>query len=189
MRLSAILSVILALASPVAAADSIADQAQRAYGVFAGGQSEQDFLLAGAGPAVFKGIAGNWVGLRGPAPGTGVETYGADTEKLCKGSAVLALTSPDSMTLRLSANPTGSPFDQTFTLVVGSTFAEHTDPTSYLAALGLGPDKVGPQFDQRRAFALSQANGLVQIYRPSDDILVMHREKAYPAILARCPKV
>lgn len=188
MRLSAILPVILALASPSLAADSIADQAQRAYGVFAGGQSQLDFLSARYGSALLKDITGNWVGLNGPAAGTGVETYGADTDKFCKGAGVLTLTSPNLLALTLTAKPATSRFSQTYTLIAGSTFAEQTDPASYFESIGLGPDKVGLQFEQQRAIALSLANGIVQIYRPSDDILVIAREKAYPTVLARCPK-
>ena len=74
---------------------------------------------------------------------------------------------------------------KTYTLVAGSTFSEYTDPASYFAAIGL--DKQGPEFDQGRAVALSLANGIVQIYRPSPDILVITRDRAYPTVLARCP--
>lgn len=189
MRLSAVLPVLLALGSPALAADSIADQAQQAYGVFAGGQSQLDFLSAKFGSAIFKEVAGNWVSLNGPAPGTGVETYGADTEKFCKGTGTLALTSPNVLTMTLTAKPATVEFSQTYTLISGSTFAESTDPAPYFAAIGLGPDKVGVQFEQQRAVALSLANGIVQIYRPSEDILVITRDKGYPTILARCPKV
>jgi hypothetical protein len=189
MRLSAVLPVLLALASPAPAADSIADQAERAYGVFAGGQSEVDYLSAKYGATLLKDVTGNWVSLNGPAPQTGVETYGADTEKSCKGAGTLTLASPNLLTLTLTAKPSTSEFSQTYTLIAGSVFAEHTDPASYFAAIGLGPDKVGPQFEQPRALALSLANGIVQIYRPSEDILVMTRDKAYPTILARCPNV
>lgn len=186
MRLSVLIALTV-LASPAAAADSIADQAQAAFDLFAAGQSQPDYLIGGYAKTVLEGVGGKWVSLTGPAPGTGIETYGTDTEKGCKTPAVLTLASTDGLTMNLSANPAGTPFTQTYTLIVGSTFAESTKPADYFAAIGLGSDKVGAQFDQRRALALSLANGVVQIYRPSEDILVLSRDKAYPTVLARCP--
>ena len=56
-----------------------------------------------------------------------------------------------------------------------------------LTAIGLGPEKTSPNIQQQRALLLSVANGLVQIYRPSQDILVMTRDRGYPIVLARCP--
>ena len=160
MRLSAILAFAL-LSCPAAAADSIADQAHAAFGIFAGGQSQLDYNLTGYA--------------------------GADTAKFCKSTAVLTLASPDPLTLTLSAKPAAAEFTQIYTLVAGSTFSQYTDPKTYFAAIGLGPDKSGPGYEERRAIALSLANGIVQIYRPSDDILVITRDRAYPTILARCP--
>ena len=186
MRLSAVLALAL-LATPVAAADTIADQAQAAFDVFAGGQSQPDYTTTGYAGVVLRNIAGKWVSLAGPAPRTGIETYGADTEKACKSSAVLTLASPDRLTLTLSAKPATAEFSQVYTLVAGSTFSQYTDPEAYFAAIGLGFDKTGPQADERRAIALSLANGIVQIYRPSEDIVVIVRDKAYPTVLARCP--
>ena len=142
---------------------------------------------AGHAGAVLADIAGKWVSLAGPAPGTGIETYGADTEKSCKSPAVLTLASPDPLTLTLSAKPATAEFSQTYTLVAGSTFSQYTEPRAYFTAIGLGPDKAGPEADQRRAIALSLANGIVQIYRPSEDIMVIARDKVYPTVLARCP--
>jgi hypothetical protein len=187
MRPSALILVLISLASPVLAADSIADQAQAAFAVFAGGQSQDDFNTAGYGSVALSTIAGKWVALGGPAAGTGIETYGTDTAKFCKGAGAVTLASPDLLTLTLSAKPAATAFGQTYTLIAGSTFSEYTDPGDYFAAIGLGPDKVGPEFDQARAVALSLANGIVQIYRPSEDILVIARDKAYPTVLARCP--
>jgi hypothetical protein len=187
MRLSAAIAFVL-LAVPALAADSIADQAQAAFGVFGAGKSQSDFTMAGTGSVTFKGIAGRWVNLNGPAPVTGIETYGPDTEKFCKGAAVFTIASPDTMTLTLSAKPVGVEFTQIYTLIAGSTYAQYTEPTAYFAAIGLGPDKVGPEFDRSRILALSLANGIVQIYRPSDDILVFTRDKAYPTVMARCPQ-
>ena len=73
------------------------------------------------------------------------------------------------------------------TLIAGTTFGEHTDPLPYLGALGLGPDKAGDQADAQRALLLSLTNGTVQIYRSSDDVLVIARERGYPIVLVRCP--
>lgn len=184
MRLSAILAFAL-LALPASAADSIADQAQSAFATFAGGKSQMDYNLGRYGTVALANIAGKWVSLAGPAAGTGIETYGSDTDKSCKSPAVLTLASPDPLTLKLSAKPAEKGFTQTYTLVAGSTFSQYTDPAEYFAAIGL--DKPGPEYDQGRAVALGLANGIVQIYRPSDDILVIARDKAYPTVLARCP--
>ena len=186
MRLSAFLAFAV-LAFPAAAADSIADQAQAAFDVFAGGQSQPAYAVSGYANAALRNIAGKWVSLPGPAPGTGIETYGTDTEKSCRSTAVLTLASPDPLTLTLSARPAATAFSQTYTLVAGATFSQYTDPAPYFAAIGLGPDRSGPQYDQQRALALSLANGIVQIYRPSDDIVVIARDKVYPTVLARCP--
>lgn len=189
MRLSATFACLAALASPALAADSIADQAQSAFGIFAAGQSQYEFLSAGYGKAVLASVAGNWVNLNGPAPGTGIETYGVDAANFCKSAAVLTLASPDPLTLTLTAKPAVSAFTQIYTLIAGSTFSQYTDPSSYFIAIGLGPERVGRQFDDQRVAALSAANGIVQIYRPSEDILVITRDGAYPTILARCPKL
>ena len=188
MRLVSLPLLFALLAAPAVAADTIADQAQQAYDVFAGGLAQADFLTARHGGSAFKDVAGSWVQLNGPKPDTGIETYGSDTEKFCKGPAVFVLASPDPLTLTLSAKPADLEFSQTYTLVAGATFAERTEPGPYFAAIGLGPEKAGPQFDQQRALALSQANGTVQIYRPSADILVFTRDRGYPTVLARCPK-
>jgi hypothetical protein len=187
MRLSVVAVLLASIAGPAMAQNSIADQAQAAFAVFAGGKSQLDFNTAGYGTAALRNVAGKWVGLTGPAHGTGIETYGADTEKSCKTSAVLTLASPDAITMTLSAKPAAMEFSQIYTLMAGSTFSEYTEPMAYFAAIGLGPERTGPEADQRRAIALSLANGTVQIYRPSEDILVIARDKAYPTVLARCP--
>jgi hypothetical protein len=185
MRLSAVALALACLALPVAAADSIADQAASAFATFAGGQSQSDFNTARYSSVALRQIAGKWVNLSGPAAGTGIESYGSDTANGCKSPAVLTLASPDVLTMTLSAKPAATAFTQTYTLVAGSTFSQYTDPDEYFAAIGL--DRPGAQFDQGRAAALSLANGLVEIYRPSEDILVIARDKAYPTVLARCP--
>jgi hypothetical protein len=178
---------LIALASPALADDSIADQAKQAYEVFAGGLSQQDFLAAHFGDKTFAGIAGNWVRLNGPAPKSGIETYGIDTERFCKSPAAITLGSSNPLVLTVTTNLKGANFSQQYSLIAGSTFGEHTEPMPYLQALGLGPDKTGDQADAQRALLLSLTNGVVQIYRPSADVLVIVRERGYPILLARCP--
>ena len=178
---------LIVLASPALAEETIADQAKRAYDIFAGGLSQQDFLAAHVGDRTFANIAGNWVRLNGPAPKTGIETYGTDTERFCKSPAAITLGSPNPLVLTVSTNLNGPNFSQQYTLIAGTTFAEPTDPESYLEALGLGPDKTGDQADAQRALLLSLTNGTVQIYRPSEDVLVIARERGYPIVLVRCP--
>lgn len=187
MRAAVLCLAVLSLAPPAVAADTIADQASRAYGVFAGGLSQQGFLEAGYGGKVFAGIAGNWVRLNGPDPKMGIETYGSDTQRFCASPAAVTLSSSDPFSMTLTTNLKGANFSQVYTLIAGSTFGEHTDPDAYLTAVGIGPDKTGPNIEQQRALLLSLANGLVQIYRPSEDILVMTRDRGYPIVLARCP--
>ena len=184
---AAICFALLALASPAAAADSIADQAQQAFQLYAGGLSQQAFLSAQYGNDLFKGIAGNWVRLNGPDNKSGVETYGTDTPKFCQSHAALTLASSSPLVLTLTTNLAGSNFTQSYALIAGATFAEHTDPAPYFEAAGLGPDKTGDTADQQRAVLLSLANGIVQIYRPSSDVLVMTRDRGYPVVMARCP--
>jgi hypothetical protein len=178
---------LVALASPAVAAPSIADQAHDAYAIFAGGLSQQEFLTAHVGDKVFSRIAGNWVRLNGPQPGTGIETYGVDTDRFCKSPAAVTLASADPLSLTVTTNLSGANFTQQYTLIAGSTFGEHTDPKPYFDAVGLGPTKTGDAADQQRALLLSLTNGVVQIYRPSEDILVIARERGYPIVLARCP--
>lgn len=178
----------LLLANPALAADGVADQASAAYDLFAGGKSQPDFMSATYGKTALAGIAGKWVSLNGPAPDSGIETYGTDVEKFCAGAAALTLSSPDPWTMKITARPLDIEFSQTYTLVAGTAFAERTEPNAYFAAIGLGPEKVGPDFDRRRAMALAAANGTVQLYRPSPDIIVLVRGGAYPTVLARCPK-
>lgn len=179
--------LFLATAVPAAGADSIADQATHAYEVFAHGLSQQQFLNIGYGQQVIADTAGNWVRLDGPNEKSGATTYGPDTEKFCKGNGRLTLASPDPMTLTLTTNLPGANFTQNYTLVAGSTFAEHTAAVPYLTAIGLGTDNTSATVQQQRALALSLANGLVQIYRPSPDIIVMTRDRGYPLVMARCP--
>ena len=175
-----------ALLCTAVSAQDIATQAQRAYGLYAGGLSQGEFLAVRYGTKVLDGVAGNWARLGGPAA-NGVETYGADTDRICKsGGVTLSVSSPYDLAF-LNRGPSGD-FTQNYTLVAGATFAEHTDPATYLAAIGLGPEKTGAQADQQRAVALVLVNGLVQIYRPSADILVLTRDRGYPVVLARCPK-
>lgn len=187
MRAAMVCLAALAAWSPAFAADTIADQASRAYAVFAGGLSQQGFLGAAYGGKLFDGIAGNWVRLNGPDPKIGRESYGPDTQKFCASQAALTLGSSGPYSMTLTTNLKGANFSQVYTLIAGSTFGEHTDPDAYLTAIGLGADKAGPNIEQQRALLLSLANGLVQIYRPSEDILVMTRDRGYPIVLARCP--
>lgn len=184
---AALCLALFACVSPAMADDSIADQAQKAYGLFAGGLSQQDFLAARMGNKTFDDIAGNWVRLNGPAPKSGIESYGTDTEKFCKGAAALTLASTNPLSLTIATNLKGANFTQQYSLIAGSTFGEHTDPVPYLSALGMGPDKTGDAADAQRALLLSLTNGIVQIYRPSEDILVITRDRGYPIVLARCP--
>lgn len=178
---------LVAAATPALAQQSIADQAQSAYALFAGGLSQQDFLAARYGKDLFDEIAGNWVRLNGPQQKSGIESYGSDTVKFCKTAAAVSLKSDSPLALTLTTNLPGPNFSQSYVLIAGSTFGEHTDPWPYLDSVGLGPDKTGDTADQQRALLLSLANGLVQIYRPSKDILVMTRDRGYPIVLARCP--
>jgi hypothetical protein len=188
MRFSAACLFLCLTALPAASAESIADQAQSAYQAFAGGLSQSAFLSAQYGKTALLNVAGNWVRLNGPDSKSGAESYGSDTEKFCQSGAALTLGSPDALTLSLATNLSGANFTQRYTLIAGATFGEHTEAQPYLTAIGLGPDKTGENIDQQRALALSLANGLVQIYRPSEDILVMTRDRGYPIILARCAK-
>ena len=188
MRLRAACLLLCLTVLPATAADSIADQAQSAYHAYAGGLSQRLFLSAQYGQTALLGVAGQWVRLNGPDNKSGAESYGADTTKFCASPAALTLSSPDPLTLTLGTNLKGPNFTQTYTLIAGTTFGEHTEAVPYLTAIGLGPDKAGDTVDQQRALALSVANGLVQIYRPSEDILVMTRDRGYPTVLARCPK-
>ncbi|HWA18031.1 MAG TPA: hypothetical protein VG757_03480 [Devosia sp.] len=177
----------LVLASP-AAAQTVADQAERAYRVFAGGYSQPDFLGGRLAESLFEGATGKWARLSGPNGKTGVETYGPDRDRICStGQAITIAIEGRFGASILSVAPSGN-FTQHYTLVAGSTFAEHTDADEYLAAIGLGPDKTGANFDQRRALALVLVNGLVQIYRPSSDVIVITRDRGYPVLLARCDR-
>ena len=187
MRLAPLCLALFALAGPAMGDDSIAEQAQKAYELFAGGLSQQEFLAARIGNRTVADIAGHWVRLNGPAPKSGIESYGSDTEKFCKGAAVLTLASSDPLSLTVSTNLRGSNFTSQYSLIAGSTFGEHTDPIPYLTALGMGPDKAGDTADAQRALLLSLTNGIVQIYRASPDILVITRDRGYPIVLARCP--
>lgn len=185
MRLSAAL-LLAFIATPALAADGVPDQARAAYQMFAGGLSQEDFLGTQYAQSLFADVDGNWVRLDGPEK-SGIETYGADTDKFCQTPAALTLSSPSPLKLTLTTNlQGGNNFTQQYSLIAGSTFAEHTDPDEYLKAIGLGPDKTGPQADQQRALVLSFANELVQIYRPSPDVLVMTHDRGYPIVLARC---
>lgn len=188
MRLYALPLLLALFAAPAVAADSIADQAAKAYDIFAGGLSQPDFMLARHGAVALRDIDGNWVRLTGPAPRTGIETYGSDTEKVCKTSGMIKLVAPNFLSLDMTLFVNGTEFKQVYTLVGGATYAEYTEPMQYLSAIGLGPERNGDQADQARALALSQANSTVQIYRPSEDILVVARDRGYPTVLARCPK-
>lgn len=186
MRLAASL-LVLAFVAPAAAADSIPDQAAAAYQMFAGGLSQKAYLSGDYGKTLFKGIAGNWVRLAGPDDKSGAESYGTDYAKLCGGPATITLASPNQYTLNLTTNLTNaSNFTQQYSQVAGATYGEFTDPAAYFQTLGLGPDKTSDTADQQRAFLLSIANGLVDIYRPSADILVILHQRGYPLVLARC---
>ncbi len=176
-------------AAPAAAADSIADQAHNAYQIFTGGVSQPAFLGARYGEFALKNVDGKWAPLNGPDIKSGIESYGADTDRICASPQASVLASPDPLTLTVtSTTPRGS-FTQTYALIAGTTFGAHVDDGPYLNALGLGLDNTSDAAAGQRSLALSIANGIVQIYRPSDDILVMTRDRGYPLVLARCPRV
>ena len=187
MRHSVLFALAALLANPSLAAESIADQASTAFEIFAGGKAQPDYASGGYGKSLFGDVAGSWVALSGPEPGSGIESYGADVDRNCATPAAFTLASPNPLTMTMTAKPLDKEFSQSYTLVAGSVFAERTEPEAYFAAIGLGPEKVGPEFDQRRAVALSLANSMVQIYRPSADIIVLTRGGGYPTVLARCP--
>jgi hypothetical protein len=188
MRLRAAITMSLALAFPAAAADSIADQAHAAYAQYAAGLSQASFLAGQYGRTVLKDVDGKWTRLNGPDNKTGIESYGADTDKACASVQAVAVSAPDPVTLSVvTTTPRGS-FAQIYSLIAGSTFGEHVDTAAYLHAIGLGFELTSEAANQQRALALSIVNGIVQIYRPSDDILVLTRDRGYPLILARCPK-
>lgn len=188
MRLMAIF-LLCAFAGPVAAADTIADQAQRAYDVFAAGMSQRDFLSSQYATKALVGLDGRWARLTGPDSTTGIESYGPDTNKVCKGPEASQIASPDPVSLTVTSALPGGTFVQTFTLIAGSTFGESTPAIPYLTAIGIGPDKTGANVDQQRALALSFVNGVVQLFRPSPDIIVIARDRGYPLVFARCPVV
>lgn len=186
MRLAATLAVLLFAVAPAIAADSIADQAHNAYATFAGGLSQRDFLATQFGSVALKGIAGTWARLTGPDEKSGVESYGPQTDKTCTGTLALELNAPSPVELLVKTLRPANNLTFDYALIAGSTFSEHTDLEPYLASLGLGPGNPRAT-DAQRALALSFVNGLVQIYRPSPDILVMTRDRGYPVIMARCP--
>jgi hypothetical protein len=187
MHLVLSLAMLLAMTS-YASAQSVADQTERAYRTFAGGLSQGDFLGGRYGEAVFSGAAGRWARLLGPNGKTGVETYGADRDRICASEQAVAITVDGKYGASILNTAPAGTFVQNYTFVAGPTFAEHTDVAAYLGAVGLGPDKVGVKFDQQRAVALVLVNGLVQIYRPSPDVIVLTRDRGYPILFARCDK-
>ena len=133
MRHVILVSALLVLAAP-AQAQSIADQAERAYAIFASGASQPDFLLSKHGGRVIEGIAGKWARLSGPDPQTGVESYGGDTDRICATPQAVTITTPAPLTANFVNTVPGGSFTQTYSLVAGATFAEHTDITAYLKA-------------------------------------------------------
>ena len=188
MRLSVATLACLLVASPALAADSIADQAHAAYATFTGGLTQAQFLGAQYSRSALSDVDGTWAKLSGADNKTGVESYGADTDKACKAGLAPTLASPDPMTLAVTTRtPLGS-VTQTYSFIGGTTFGEHVDVINYLNAIGLGLDKTSDAAATQRALALSIVNGIVQIYRPSPDILVVTRDRGFPLVLARCPK-
>jgi len=189
MRLSVGALVLLVLAGPAFADETIADQAHAAYATFAGGLGAAQFVTAQYPRTALKNIEGTWAKLTGPDNKSGIESYGPDTDKACTSGSAAVLASPDPLTLNLTTKtPLGS-FTQSYSFIGGTAFGEHVDINGYLAAIGLGPDQTGDAAAAQRALALSIVNGIVQIYRPSADILVMTRDRGYPLVLARCPKI
>jgi hypothetical protein len=187
MRLSTLALAAMLLATHAVGGEPIADQAARAFQSYAGGMSQRDFIGGAYARAVLGDIAGDWVRLDGPDDKSGATSYGVQSEKSCSTAARLTLSSPDAFTLNLKTNLPGANFTQVFTLIAGSTFGEHTDAAAYLTAIGLGENNKSANVEDQRAIAMSIANGLVQLHRPSPDILVMTRDKGYPTVLARCP--
>jgi len=123
--------------------------------------SQKGFLSAQYGAGALKAIAGNWVRLNGPDSTSGIETYGADTDRFCKSPAAVTLASPTELTMKLSTNfpsPTTN-FSQDFTLIAGFDLRRAHRPTPYLDAVGAGLEKTGDQAAQQRALLLSLATG------------------------------
>jgi hypothetical protein len=187
MRLPVFFAALCLAIVPAHAAQSIADQAQSAYDIFAGGQSQKDFLSARYGRSALSGIDGRWARLNGPDNDSGVESYGSETEKACTGPDPVTIKVIAPVALTVETTHGANSILQQYSLIAGSTFAEHTDLASYFVAIGLGPEKVGTAYDQQRALALAIVNGIVQIYHPSPDILVMTRDRGYPIVYSRCP--
>jgi hypothetical protein len=185
MRL-ALAALVCCVATPALSAGTLAEQAHDAYAVFAGGLAQKAFLTTGYGYEIFKDVAGKWVRLNGPDEKSGAESYGPDADKACGTAAALTVDAPNPLQLDVTAGPPGEGLTFTYSLVAGSTFAEHVDVTAYLSSIGLGPNNPRATGEQR-ALSLSFVNGLTQIYRPSPDIMVMTRDRGYPIVMARCP--
>src|SRR3569833_2571539 len=128
------------VSAPVFAADSIADQAEQAYAMFAGGLSQQAFLSAQYGDKLLANINGNWVRLNGPDPKSGAETYGADTARFCQSQAAVTLKSDSPFTLTLTTNLKAAGGGRRGAGGAGAAGGGRAGPAAGRGARGRGPD-------------------------------------------------
>jgi hypothetical protein len=164
-------------------ASTLFDQYHAATTAFLNGAAIGDFgdFYVTVHKQILQGIEGTWVPLNYLEPKDGDFDL---IRSACKRNG-LALSAQGDYTLKMTRQPgRATEVSSYFVEKVGSWFVESTDAAALFRYLGVDGDKVS---DQIRGTSLAGSNGIVNILRPSADILVEEPLFEAPTILGRCP--
>jgi hypothetical protein len=174
---AAALLSILAVAG-TARAEPLPMELVRVYDLFYGGETDPMKFVGGYRDKVLAGAEGTWTGV---IPGFYPE--GDLLAKACTlQPSVLKRVSPFSFTI--TNRPNKDPVTFTYVAMGGSTFSEQVNPVQLFTWLNI-LDK--PELESARNNALMSNSGVVNLYRPYPDVLVMQTAARLPRVLVRCP--
>jgi hypothetical protein len=156
-------------------AQDLYEQYQAAHDVFVGTYSVGSFLESNP-RRLLEGIEGDWIEM-----GFSVEVDRGGFAERCETSPY-RLTRTDETTFTLDLVNESHPTSTVLTALGGASFMAYTAPGSVAAGFGYEPT------DTMRIFAVMPLfNGPSSIFRPSEDILVIHMgQRSAPRVLGRC---
>jgi hypothetical protein len=170
------------LASGHARADEFWSSYENTLTSFLAGEPSPGDFYTKAAPKILGGIGGKWVQLSVLAPAIGDD---AIVQKACNSIHFEAKQdSPFSFVFtRRSGRDASAALEFKYTLAYSNVFGVAVDPEALLEMFGLNGPEI--RIDQKLQ-VLRNANRMVEVFRPSKDILVIKGLLAPAEIYGRC---
>lgn len=150
---------------------------------FLGGDASSEFPIKYRDYILNK-IDGTWVPLSALVQAPPQLPSSDELKTFCdKRSVRIARTSSYAFSI-IQSPETDHELKRTYTSISGSTFSEYVDPEKLLHWYGI--DKVA-NGEPIKLSTLSGSNGLVTIWRATDEFLVLQRLAGTPVIFWHCP--